>query len=527
VKRVLVTDGLQTVGVDALRKHGLDVEVSGSLSERDLVARVGEYEGLIVRSATKVTRAAIEAGRRLEVIGRAGAGVDSIDVDAATERGVIVMNTPGGNTTAVAEHTMGLLLAMARRLPAADLTLKAGRWEKSRLQGVELFGKVLGIVGLGRIGSEVARRAAGFRMQVIAYDPYLTREAAERLGVESVELDELLTRADFITIHTPLTGDTRYLLGEAELARLKPGVRLINCARGGLVDEMALARAIQSGRVAGAALDVFEQEPPPPDHPLLKLEQVVVTPHLGAATDEAQTAVALAIADQVADALLRGVVVNAVNLPAVDAETYKEQTPWVGLAHTMGRFLAQIAEGRMQEARLTYAGEIVGRPTTSLTLAFVRGLLDTILSEHVTDVNAMLIAKARGLRVTETSTTESSDYASLVRAELRTDRGVVSVDGTVFFKREPRFVRVDGYSLEALPQGWILVFANLDVPGVIGRIGTLCGRHGINIAGMQLGRERRGGRAVSLLNLDDPMPPAALEEIRAMPDIVLAKLVRL
>ena len=527
MKRVLVTDGLQTVGVDALRKHGLDVEVSGSLSERELVARVGEYEGLIVRSATKVTRTAIEAGRRLEVIGRAGAGVDSIDVDAATERGVIVMNTPGGNTTAVAEHTMGLLLAMARRLPAADLTLKAGRWEKSRLQGVELFGKVLGIVGLGRIGSEVARRAAGFRMQVIAYDPYLTREAAERLGVESVELDELLTRADFITIHTPLTGDTRYLLGEAELARLKPGVRLINCARGGLVDELALARAIQSGRVAGAALDVFEQEPPPPDHPLLKFEQVVVTPHLGAATEEAQTAVALAIADQVADALLRGVVVNAVNLPAVDAETYKEQAPLVGLAHTMGRFLAQLAEGRMQEARLTYAGEIVGRPTTSLTLAFVRGLLDTILSEHVTDVNAMLIAKARGLRVTETSTTESSDYASLVSAGLRTDRGVVSVDGTVFFKREPRFVRVDGYSLEALPQGWILVFANLDVPGVIGRIGTLCGRHGINIAGMQLGRERRGGRAVSLLNLDDPMPPAALEEIRAMPDIVLAKLVRL
>ena len=527
MKRVLVADGLQAVGVDALRKQGLDVDVVGSLGERELIERIGEYEGLVVRSATKVTRAVIEAAQRLEVIGRAGAGVDTIDVDAATKRGVIVMNTPGGNTTAVAEHTLGLLLALARRLPAADVTLKAGRWEKSRLQGVELLGKVLGIVGLGRIGSEVARRALGFRMQVIAYDPYLTREAAERLGVESVELDDLLVRADFITIHTPLTGDTRHLLGAAELERLKPGVRIINCARGGLIDEQALARAIQSGKVAGAALDVFEQEPPPADHPLLKLEQVIVTPHLGAATDEAQTAVALAIAEQVADALLHGVVINAVNLPAVDAETHREQAPYLGLAEKMGRFLAQMAEGRMQEVHLTYAGEIVGRPTATLTLAFVRGLLGTILCEHVTDVNAMLIAKARGLRVIETSTTGSADYASLITAELRTDRGATSVAGAVFFKRDARFVQVDGFSLEAVPQGWMLVFANLDVPGVIGRIGTLCGRHGINIAGMQLGRERRGGRAVSVLNLDDPMPAAALDEIRAMPDIVLAKVVKL
>lgn len=527
MKRVLVTDGLHAVGVDALRKHGLEVDEAGALAEAELAARLGAYEGLIVRSATKVTRVAIAAGGKLEVIGRAGAGVDTIDVDAATERGIVVMNTPGGNTTAVAEHTLALLLALTRRVPAADAALKAGRWEKSRLQGVELFGKTLGVLGLGRIGSEVARRALGFRMQVIAYDPYLTRDAAERLGVEPVELDELLARADFISIHAPLTGDTRHLLGEAELARVKPGVRLINCARGGLVDEQALARAIRSGRVAGAALDVFEQEPPPADHPLLGLEQVIATPHLGAATDEAQTAVALAIAEQVADALLRGVVVNAVNLPSVDAETHREQAPWTGLAEKMGRFLAQMAEGRMQEARLTCSGEITGHPTAPLGLAFVRGVLGTILSEHVTDVNAMLLAKARGLRVTETSTTEAPDYASLLAAELRTDRGTSSVAGTVFFKREARFVQIDGFSLEALPQGWMLVFANLDVPGVIGRIGTLCGRHAINIAGMQLGRERRGGRAVSILNLDDPMPPAVLDEIRAMPDIVLAKLVKL
>jgi D-3-phosphoglycerate dehydrogenase len=527
VKRVLVTDGLAAVGVDALRKHGLGVDEAASLGEAELVARLPEYEGLIVRSATRVTRRAVEAGRRLEVIGRAGAGVDSIDVEAATERGVVVMNTPGGNTTAVAEHTLALLLALARRVPAADQALKAGRWEKSQLQGVELLGKTLGILGLGRIGSEVARRALGFRMQVIAFDPYLTREAAERLGVEPVELDELLARADFITIHVPFTGDTRHLLGEAELARVKPGVRLVNCARGGIVDERALAEAIRAGRVAGAALDVFEQEPPPAGHPLLRLAEVVATPHLGAATDEAQTAVALAIADQVADALLRGLVVNAVNLPSVDAETHREQAPWTALAEKMGRFLAQLAEGRMEAVRLTYAGELAGRAPAPLTLAFVRGLLGAILSEHVTDVNALLLARARGLKVSETSTTEAQDYASLIEAELATDRGAASVAGTVFFKREARFVRIDGYPLEALPQGWMLVFANLDVPGVIGRIGTLCGRHAINIAGMQLGRERRGGRAVSILNLDDPMPSAVLDEIRAMPDIVFAKLVKL
>jgi D-3-phosphoglycerate dehydrogenase len=527
VKRVLVTDGLQAVGVDALRKHGLEVEVTGALDERALVERIGEYEGLVVRSATKVTRAAIAAATKLEVIGRAGAGVDTIDVDAATERGVIVMNTPGGNTTAVAEHTLALLLALARRLPVADATLKAGRWEKNRLQGVELLGKTLGIVGLGRIGSEVARRALGFRMHVLAYDPYLTREAAERMGVSSVELDELLARSDFITIHTPLTGDTRHLIGEAELARTKPGVRLINCARGGIIDEVALVRGLESGHIGGAGIDVFEREPLPADHPLLRFEQVVLTPHLGAATDEAQSAVALAIADQVADVLVRGVVSNAVNLPAMDAETLREQGPYAGLAAAMGRFLAQMAEGRMAEARLTYAGEVAQRPTAALTLAFLRGVLGTILAEHVTDVNAMLIAKSRGLRVTETSTTDSADYASLLTAELRTDRGVSSVAGTLFHRHEPRFVAIDGFSLEAVPQGWMLVFANQDVPGVVGRIGTLCGRHGINIAGMQLGRERRGGRAVSILNLDDPMPATALDEIRAMPDIVTARLVHL
>ena len=490
MKRVLVTDGLSPVGVDYLRKEGLEVETVPTLAEAELVARLRGLHGLIVRSATRVTRAVVEADPDLVVIGRAGAGVDNIDVDAATERGVIVMNTPGGNTIAVAEHTIGLLLALARNLPQAHGALKAGRWEKSRYAGVELYNKVLGVVGLGRIGSEVARRALGLSLKVIAYDPYLPREAAERLGVESVELDDLFQRSDFISIHTPLSKDTRNFIDEAQFARMKAGVRIINCARGGVVNEAALTAAIRAGRVGGAALDVFELEPLPAGH-------------------------------------LRGMVLNAVNMPSADAETLRELAPYFTLAERLGSFLAQLAEGRMAEARLAYGGGLAEHPTDALTLAFLRGLLNVILEERVTDVNAALVARARGLRVVETSTPDSGGFASLLGATLATDRGEWSVAGALFNHREPRIVRIDGYPLEAVPQGWMLVFANLDVPGVVGRIGTLCGRHHINIAGMQLGRERRGGRAVSILNLDDPVPEAVLDEIRAMPDIVLAKLVKL
>jgi D-3-phosphoglycerate dehydrogenase len=513
--------------VDHLRKEGLEVDVVKTLPEADLCRAIRGAHGLIVRSATRVTRTVVEAADELVVVGRAGAGVDNIDVDAATERGIIVMNTPGANTIAVAEHTIGLLLALARNLPQAHGALKAGRWEKSRFAGVEVYNKTLGVIGLGRVGSEVARRALGLCMKVIAYDPYLTRDAAERLGVESVELEDLLGRSDFISVHTPLTKDTRNFLDAPQFARMKPGVRLINCARGGVVNEAALVDAVRGGRVGGAALDVFETEPLPADHPLLGLDQVIVTPHLAASTEEAQSTVALAIAEQVAAVLARGVVMNAVNMPSADAETLRDLLPYLTLAERLGAFLAQMAEGRMAEARLTYAGELTERPTEPLKLAFLKGLLNVILEERVTDVNAPLIAKARGLRVIETSAPESQDFASLLSATLATDRGEWSVAGAVFHRRDPRIVSVDGFALEAVPQGWMLVYANLDVPGVVGRIGTLLGRHSINIAGMQLGRERRGGRAVSILNLDDPITEAVLAEIRAMPDIVLAKLVRL
>jgi D-3-phosphoglycerate dehydrogenase len=527
MKKVLVTDGLQEVGIEALRQEGLSVEVIPTLPEAELCARVADAHGLIVRSATKVNAGVIQAGRELQVVGRAGAGVDNIDVEAATERGIVVMNTPGANTIAVAEHTIGLLLALARKLPQAHGALMAGRWEKSRFAGVELYNKVLGIIGLGRIGSEVARRALGLRMRVIAYDPYLTAEAAQRVGAEVVELEQLLKQADFISIHTPLTTETRYFLGPAEFAKMKDGVRIINCARGGVLSEEALVKAVRAGRVAGAALDVFEREPLPPDHPLLGLEQVILTPHLAASTEEAQSGVAVAIAQQVADVLVRGLVRNAVNVPSVDPEALKELRPYLTLAERMGAFLAQLAEGRMKLVRLEYAGEVAALVTSVLTVTLLKGLLNVILEENVSDVNASYLARARGIKVVETSTAESEDYASLLAAELETHKGSWRVAGTLFHRREPRIVRIDGYPLEAVPSGWMLVFSNRDVPGVIGRIGTLCGRHRINIAGMQLGRERPGGQAVSILNLDDPIPEPVLAEIRAMPDIVFAKLIRL
>jgi D-3-phosphoglycerate dehydrogenase len=523
---VLVTDSLHESGVEVLRAEGLPVDVILTVPPAELARRIEPYAGLIVRSATRVTAEVVEAAGALEVIGRAGVGLDNVDVDAASRRGVVCMNTPGGNTIAAAEHTVAMLLAVARKLPQAHAYLKGGKWERERFLGAEVYGKTLGIIGLGRIGAEVARRAQGFAMTVVAYDPYLGEEVAQRLGVELVDLDTLYRRADFVTVHVPLTRETRGLIGARELAKMKDGVRLVNCARGGIVDEGALAAAIQSGKVVGAGLDVFETEPPW-GSPLLDLEPVVVTPHLGASTEEAQTAVAVTIAQQVADLLLRGIVRNAVNAPSVDPELLKELGPYLGLAGKLGSFLGQVCEGRMQEVTLTYAGEVASLAVQPLTVTFLRGLLAVILEENVTDVNAPYLARQRGIRVVESRTPVSEDFASLLTAELRTDVATRRVAGTLFHRREPRLVRLDGFGLEAHLAGWMLVFSNDDVPGVIGRIGTLFGGHGINIAGMQLGRERPGGRAVSILNLDSPVPDAVLAELRALPHIRSATLVRL
>jgi D-3-phosphoglycerate dehydrogenase / 2-oxoglutarate reductase len=525
-KRVLVTDSLHEMGVEALRAEGLVVDVLPTLPADELVRRMAPYAGLVVRSASRITAEVIEAAPALEVIGRAGVGLDNVDVEAATRRGVVCMNTPGGNTIAAAEHTMALLLAMARKIPQSHAYLKGGKWERERFLGAEVYGKTLGVVGLGRIGSEVVRRAQGFGMTAIAYDPYLGEEVAHRLGVELTDLDSLFRRADFITVHVPLTKDTRGLIGAAELQRMKPGVRLVNCARGGVVDEAALAAAIQAGTVAGAALDVFEREPPW-GSPVLDLEAVVATPHLGASTEEAQTAVAVAIAQQLADYLVRGIVRNAVNAPSVDPELMKELRPYLELAGKLGSFLGQVADGRMAAVTLHYAGEVASLAVTPLTVTFLRGLLGVILEESVTDVSAPYLARQRGLRVVESKTPVSEDFASLVSAELRTDTGTWEVAGTLFHRKEPRIVRVDGCGMEAHPAGRMVVFTNDDVPGVIGRIGTLFGAHAINIAGMQLGRRSPGGRAVSIVNLDDDVPASVLAALRALPHIRTAKLVQL
>jgi D-3-phosphoglycerate dehydrogenase len=523
--RVLVTDNLAQKGVDVLRgTAGLDVEVQNKLAPELLRDRCKEADALIVRSATRVTADLLSAAPRLKVVGRAGVGVDNVDLEAATARGVVVMNTPGGNTISAAEHTMSLLLALAKQVPQATASMKAGKWEKGKFLSVELSGKVLGIIGLGRIGSEVAKRAKAFNLQILAYDPFLSAEAAQDLGVELVDLPDLYRQADFITIHTPLTAETTNLVSAATIAQMKDGVRIVNCARGGIVNEADLYQALSSGKVAAAGLDVFAREPIT-DSPLFTLPNFISTPHLGAASEEAQEAVAVEIAHQVIDYLQRGIIRNAVNAPSVPLEVLRRLQPFLTLGEKLGRLASQLSEGRLMEIHLEYLGDIAALDCIPLTVATVKGVLDPI-HDSVNMVNAMTIAKGRGLKVVESKSTAQTDFASLITVRLQTDRGVMQAAGTLYMRHDPRVVDIDGFRLEAVLDGFMLIFSNLDVPGVIGRIGTLLGQNNVNIAGMQLGRERRGGRAVSVVNVDDPIPGPVLDEIRRLPNIVYAKLVR-
>jgi len=528
VYRVLLTDPLGPEGLEQLRQHReLDVVARTDLGPRELPEAMRGFHALIVRSRTKVTADSLAGADALRVIGRAGIGVDNIDVAAATKRGVVVMNTPGGSNVTTAEHAIAMLLSLARNIPQANAAVKTGTWPRERWIGTEVCNKTLGVVGLGNIGTIVAERALGLRMKVIAFDPFVTAEVAARLRVELVPLDELFARADFITVHTPLTPETRGLIGAATLARMKRGVRLVNCARGGIVDEEALAAAIRSGHVAGAALDVFAQEPPPSGHPLLALEQVIATPHLGASTGEAQVNVAVAIAQQVADFLCRGIIQNAVNAPSLSPEVVQVLRPYLQLAEKLGALAGQLLPEPPVEVAVEVSGEAAERESRALTTAALRGLLAQLLDPSVNYVNAPAFARERGMKVIESRATQPSDYLNAVRVRVQTASRTTTVQGAVFGAETIRLTSIDGFRMEAVPEGHILMLHNRDVPGVVGRVGTLLGERGINIAGIELGRERVGGMALSLIHVDEPVPPEVLSDLRKLPQIVSAAVLSL
>ncbi len=520
--KVLVSDNLSAEGKAILQQaQGIEADIRIKVPAEELKRIIKDYHGLIVRSATKVTAEIIAAAPNLRVIGRAGTGVDNIDLEAASKRGIVVMNTPGGNTLAAAEHTISLLLSLARHIPQATNSVKAGRWEKERFMGTEVHGQTLGIVGLGSIGSVVAKLAEGLGMKVIGYDPYLAAEVAAKRKVEMVTWDELLARSDFITVHTPLTSATKGLINASAIEKMKKGVRLINCARGGIIEEKALYEAILQGRVAGAALDVFEKEPPGVN-PLLELEQVICTPHLGASTTEAQIKVSIAIAEQVVEYLLQGITRNAVNLPSLSPETLPLLTPYLTLAEKIGKFQAQISSGRMQEVNITYSGQVVDMDTTLISMSLLKGLLDPIIEEKVNYVNAPILARERGIRVKEAQSREAEDFTTLLTVQLQTDAGENTVAGTLFGKNEPRFVRINKFVTEAIPEGNILFIHNQDKPGVIGNLGQLLAAHRINIGQMHLSRDKVGGTAISLIHIDEKVSPEVLAALLKLPHVLSA-----
>jgi D-3-phosphoglycerate dehydrogenase len=526
--RVLLTDPLGPEGLARLREQPeLEIEARPGLPPPELAQAVRGFHALIIRSGTKVTRDVLAHADTLRVIGRAGIGVDNVDVDAATKKGIVVMNTPGGSNVTTAEHAITLLLAVARSVPQAAAAVRAGRWERERWLGTEVCNKVLGIIGLGNIGAIVAERAVGLRMRVIAFDPFVTPEVAARLRVELVSLDDLYARADFITIHTPLTPETRGLIDAKTIARMKTGVRIVNCARGGIVDEQALAAAIREGKVAGAALDVLEKEPPPAGHPLLQLDRVICTPHLGASTGEAQVNVAVAIAQQVADFLCRGIIQNAVNVPSLSPEVLQVLRPYLLLAEKLGALQAQLTTEPPLEVAVQATGEVAEREVRSLAAAVLRGLLGHLLESGVNYVNAPAIARERGIKVIEARAAQTGDYLNSLSVKIRTASRTVAVQGAVFGADTVRVVKIDGFRMEAVPEGHILMLHNRDVPGVVGRVGTLLGERGINIAGIELGRERVGGMALSLIHVDEPVSPEVLAELRTLPQIVSAQVLRL
>ena len=524
--RILISDDLSPEAKTILERiPGAQVDFRVGLKPSELREIIGGYDALAVRSATKVTAEVLAAAPKLRVIGRAGTGVDNIDLAAATRRGVVVMNAPGGNSVSVAEHTLALLLALARQVSDASQSTRGGKWEKKKYSsGREVLGKTLGVIGTGNIGALVVQRAKAFGMKVIAYDPFLSEEAAAKLGVELVQLPEIFRRADAITLHVPLTEQTRNMVGAPQLAQMKPGALLINCARGGLVDEKAVAEALKGKKLGGAALDVFETEPPPADHPLFSCENFIATPHLGGSTEDAQQNVAVIVCESMVEYLTTVTVRNAVNVPSVSGEVLERLGPFLRLAEKLGAFAGQFAlqgeSAAPEELEISYAGEIANHPSAPLTAAVLKGLLATFMAEPVNEVSAPALARERGLSVKETKTSDTPDFTSLLSLRLRSGNGAITeISGSIVGKREPRLVRVDKFEIEAVPEGAMIVLHNDDKPGVIGNVGRTLGEAQVNIAQFALARDRRSGEALALVNVDTPATPEVLDRLRRLPNV--------
>ncbi len=527
--KILVADTISDSGISVFQSHNghFKLDIQSKLDLESLKKAAADVDAIIVRSETRITAEVLSACKKVKIVGRAGVGVDNIDVQAASKQGVIVVNVPDGNTISAAEHTVAMLLAVSRNIPQANASLKAGEWKRSQFTGTELQGKVLGLIGLGRIGREVAKRCQSFGMSILGYDPYASDEYAKNFNIKLTTLDEMYAAADYITVHVPLNDTTKHMLNAKTMKKLKQGVRLINCARGGIIDEKALAEAVASGHVKGAAIDVFEEEPPKKDNPLLGQPNIIVTPHLGASTEEAQVKVAQELAETLRDFFLTGAVRNAVNLPAMDAEQYKELEPYLLLCEKLGKFVTQLADGAPRELKIEYAGEISMKNTTPLTLAVLKGFLTPMLGSEVNVVNAPHLAKERDVRWTETKTSQTADYTSLITLKLSSKAGKFSVAGTLLGKNNPRIVAIDDLSVDVNPEGPMVIYHNVDKPGVIGYVGTILGKNKINIAAMQVGRKGKTGEAITVVNVDTDVPDSVLQQIKEFEGVTQVKSVKL
>ncbi len=524
---ILVSDSLSPKGVEVLERAGFSVAVKTNLSKEELLKEIPQYEGLIVRSATKVTKKVIEAGARLRIVGRAGTGLDNVDSQSATRRGIVVMNTPGGNTITTAEHTMSMIASMSRKIPQATMSMKQGKWEKSRFMGTELYNKTLGLVGLGQIGSYVAKLAQGWSMNVIGYDPYLAVDRALQMGIEVVELEELFFRADIISVHTPLTNETRGIINTKMMAKMKDGVMIVNCARGGIINEQDLSEALKSGKVAAAAFDVFEKEPVDSEHSLLGLDNFTSTPHIGGSTEEAQENVAIGIAEQFVDYFKRGIARGAVNVPSVAPEVLPKLQPYLLLAERMGRFQAQLLEGGVKSVTVEYVGEVAQMAVAPITVAVLKGLLSPILEDVINFVNAPIVAKERGIEVKEVKSSDGGDFTSLIRIKVEAGQKIHSLAGTLFHRQEPRIVEINQFQVEVVSEGQMILIDNVDRPGVIGIVGQVLGKHDVNIARMQCSRVERGESALLIIGLDAPLAPSVVDLLKQEKDILSVRMVDL